>query len=69
MVYTEKTETWACCDKCSFTEFAGFNASAAEVRGMRREGWTFGKKVLCPYCSEEAGLIKPQENWFSGRAS
>lgn len=64
MVYTENSETWASCDKCGFTEFAGFNAGPQEVRGLSRWGWTFGKRVLCPYCSEETGMIQPEQNKF-----
>lgn len=69
MVYTENHETWCECDNCRFTMFAGFNAGAHEVRTYARDGWTFGKKVLCPWCSEEAGLIKPGMNRYDRRGA
>ena len=52
-VFTQNTETWARCDKCSFTEFAGFNATSDEVRSLERLGWKFGKRILCPYCAKK----------------
>lgn len=54
-VYAENSETWAICDVCNLTMFAGFNSSAEEVKSLSRFGWTFGKRVLCPYCSQETG--------------
>lgn len=52
MVYTEEHMTWAQCDRCTFTMFAGFDATPSDVKGLSRWGWTFGKRVLCPSCSE-----------------
>ena len=53
MIRIDNTETWVVCDKCTFTEFAGFNASMDEVVSLKRWGWTFGKKHLCPECSKK----------------
>ena len=59
MVYTEKTETWCECDNCHFTMFAGFNATKADVvSSFKRDGWTFGRKVLCDSCSADTGWVK-----------
>lgn len=52
MIRIDNTETWVVCDKCTFTEFAGFNASMDEVVSLKRWGWTFGKRQLCPECSK-----------------
>ena len=53
MIRIDNTETWMVCDKCTFTEFAGFNASMDEVVSLKRWGWTFGKKHFCPECSKK----------------
>lgn len=64
MVYTENSTTWACCDQCGLTMFAGFNAQPHEVRGLSQWGWTFGKRILCPYCGEKSGAILPDQNKY-----
>ena len=50
MLKVTNTETWVICDKCSFTEFAGFNATPAEVASLMRWGWMLGAKCTCPNC-------------------
>ncbi len=50
MIKTTNMETWVTCDKCTFTEFAGFNASGSDVASMKRWGWVFGKRHICPEC-------------------
>lgn len=66
MVYNDGPEIWCECDNDGFTQFAGFNTSKYDVvNSMGRLGWTFQKKVLCPFCSEAAGLITPQQNMFN----
>lgn len=51
MVYREGCETWAQCDQCTLTIFAGVDATPSDVRGLSRLGWTIGKRVLCPSCN------------------
>ena len=66
MIYTQSTETWVSCDNDGFTMFAGFAASKADViDSMGKWGWTFKGKARCPFCSEAAGMITPQQNMFN----
>lgn len=43
-------EVWAVCDKCTFSEFAGFDADKAQIMSLTRWGWVFGKRHICPEC-------------------
>lgn len=69
MIYNEGAEMWVECDNEGFTQFAGFDTSKRDiVSSMGRWGWTFKDgKVLCPYCSEAAGLIAAHDNMFNNR--
>ena len=52
VIFMDGPEVWCRCDKCSFTEFAGFDAKREDVFSLKRWGWTFGKRQLCPECSK-----------------
>lgn len=41
--------TWQC-DRCGFWEQASIPEEEM-MESLRREGWTFGEKTLCPACN------------------
>ena len=59
MIYNEDGTIWVKCDNCLLTMFGGFEGDSKDdvVNPMKRHGWTFGDRVLCPHCVEDEGWI------------
>ena len=42
------------CDHCGETDAFSFNSEAAIRKIKRKQGWSFGKRDLCPKCKHLA---------------
>lgn len=49
------------CDSCGTSIFTGLDSNQMIKRFKRKEGWTFGKKDLCPRCCKKKGEQKIAE--------
>ncbi len=59
MIYNEEGVIWVKCDNCCLTMFGGFACDSRDdvINPMKRQGWTFGNRALCPYCTRDEGWI------------
>lgn len=48
-----ESQTYASCDICHVDEFSSVLTLADFKKILRREGWTIGKKTICPECNEQ----------------
>lgn len=48
-----ESQVFANCDICHCDEFSSTRTLADFKRVLRLEGWTFGKKTICPECNEK----------------
>lgn len=50
------------CDKCGKTEIWEHAPKRDIIGSARDEGWTFGKRILCPACADIEGAHRERRN-------
>lgn len=53
-----EAQTYAMCDMCNVCEVSSLYTLAIFKQRLRLEGWTFGKKTICPECNERRKRLR-----------
>lgn len=56
-----ESHVFASCDICHADEFSSTRTLADFKQMLRLEGWSIGKRVLCPKCRKETKSAKRKE--------
>jgi len=46
-------QAYAMCDECGDSYTEAFWTQRELIKDLRRQGWSIGKKVLCPECRQK----------------
>lgn len=57
-------QVYAECDICHDSEVSSIRTMAELKKLLRVEGWTFGKKTLCPECNERRKALRASMRRF-----